>query len=89
MKLYRDCSVFDLRRDPFEEHALRVADFSGADADDVQKLQSVIDQYADARPAHLLASKEVKKNKAGVRKGQRKKKAARRRANRQQESAAE
>jgi arylsulfatase A len=88
LKLYRDGRVFDLRRDPFEEHALRVADFSGADADDVQKLQSVIDQYADARPAHLLASKEVKKNKAGVRKGQRKK-AARRRANRQQESAAE
>jgi arylsulfatase A len=88
LKLYRDGRVFDLRSDPFEEHALSVDDFHGADANDLNKLQSAIDQYADARPAHLLASKEVKKNKAGGNKGQRKK-AAKRRANRQQQSAAQ
>jgi arylsulfatase A len=88
LKLYRDGRVFDLRNDPFEENALAMDDLSRADAVEAQKLRAAIDQYADARPANLLASKEVKKNKAGVRKGQ-KKKAGKRRANRQRQNVGE
>jgi arylsulfatase A len=87
LKLYRDGRVFDLRSDPFEEHALSADDLSGPDSDEVRMLQAAINQYADARPANLLASSEVKKNKAN-KKGQ-KRNAAKRRANRQRQGAAE
>ncbi|MEX0614078.1 MAG: sulfatase-like hydrolase/transferase, partial [Pirellulales bacterium] len=56
LKLYRDGRVFDLGSDPFEERSLRVADLSEDDAEDARKLQAALDQYTDARPAHLLAS---------------------------------
>jgi arylsulfatase A len=68
LKLYSDGRVFDLRNDPFEEKALAKADLKGEDVAEIKMLQAAIDQYADARPDKLLASKEVKKS--GKRKGQ-------------------
>ena len=56
LKLYHDGRAFDLSNDPFEERPLRVADLSGDNAEQAKKLQAVLDRYADARPAHLLAS---------------------------------
>jgi arylsulfatase A len=78
LKLYRDGRVFDLLKDPFEQHALSTSDVASGDAEEIQKLQAAIDQYADARPEKLLASAEVKPKKAGARKGQRKGQAKRR-----------
>jgi arylsulfatase A len=86
LKLYRDGRVFDLRQDPFEEHAISAGDLKGADTDEVQMLQAAINKYADARPANLLASSEVKKNKAN--KNGKKRNSAKRRANRQRQDAA-
>ncbi len=53
-KLYRDGTFFDLTRDPFEERPLKVAKLSGEYAAAAKKLQAALDQYAKARPAHLL-----------------------------------
>lgn len=61
LKLYSDGRVFDLRSDPFEQTPLVKADLTGDDAAAVRMLQSAIDQYADARPEKLLATKAVKK----------------------------
>lgn len=55
LKLYRDGRAFDLSVDPFEKKPLRVADLSGTRAERAQMLQGVLDRYADARPARLLA----------------------------------
>jgi arylsulfatase A len=73
LKLYRDGRLFDLGNDPFEERPLRVADLSGDDAEIAKKLQAVLEQYAGARPAHLLAAaaqpaKKDRSSKAGRRK---------------------
>ncbi len=68
LKLYADGQVFDLRKDPFEQKVLDKGDVKGEDVATVRMLQAAIDQHADARPAKLLASKEIKK--AGKRKGQ-------------------
>jgi arylsulfatase A len=56
LKVYRNGQVFDLRSDPYEETLLDAASLSADDAETVKKLQAVMDQYADARPAHLLTS---------------------------------
>jgi arylsulfatase A len=61
LKLYRDGRVFDLRNDPLEEHALREANLSGADMVEMEKLHAALEQYANARPEKLLASKQAKK----------------------------
>ncbi|MGH7943566.1 MAG: hypothetical protein ACREH8_01810 [Opitutaceae bacterium] len=53
-KLYRDGTFFDLRSDQFEEKPLRIEKLSGAQRPAAQQLQAALDQYADARPAHLL-----------------------------------
>jgi hypothetical protein len=72
-KLYRDGRVFDLRADPFEEHAPRQADdLSGTDADAIQKLETALKQFSKARPAHLLASTPGKAKKTGAEKAARK-----------------
>jgi arylsulfatase A len=65
-KLYRDGTFIDLRRDPFEEKPLKAAMLSGADRDAAQKLQAALDQYSDARPAHLrqpyVTAKQAKRD---------------------------
>lgn len=52
-KLYRDGKFFDLSADPFEERPLRVDDLSAANAAAARSLALVLEEYADARPAHL------------------------------------
>jgi arylsulfatase A len=52
-KLYRDGRFFELSTDPFEERPLRVDDLSAANAEAARALALALDQYADARPAHL------------------------------------
>ena len=52
-KLYRDGKFFDLAADPFEEHPLHVDELSGANAEAARALALALDQYAEARPAHL------------------------------------
>jgi arylsulfatase A len=64
-KLYRDGTFFDLGTDWFEEKPLRADKLSGDAAAAAQKLRSVLDDYATARPAHLLqplvTAKQAKK----------------------------
>ncbi|HUR58822.1 MAG TPA: sulfatase-like hydrolase/transferase, partial [Opitutaceae bacterium] len=56
-KLYRDGRFFDLTADPFEEKAaLTVASLSGPAAAAAKKLQGALDQYTNARPAHLMTA---------------------------------
>lgn len=52
-KLYRDGRFFDLDADPDELTALDVARLRGQAAAGAQRLQSVLDQFKDARPAEL------------------------------------
>lgn len=69
-KLYRDGRFFDLTADPFEEKkALAVAGLSGPAAAAAQLLQGALDQYANARPAHLMTAPTVNDDEdAGPRK---------------------
>jgi arylsulfatase A len=64
-KLYRDGTFFDLQNDWFEERPLKVAQLTGAGREAAQKLQAALDQYTNARPAHLLepmvTAKQAKK----------------------------
>lgn len=67
-KLYRDGKFYDLTKDPFEEKPMAVAELSGTAAAEARKLQAVLDQYAQARPARLaqhVAAKGAGKKKAG------------------------
>ena len=69
-KLYRDGTFVDLRADPFEAKPRRASQLSGADAEAAGKLQAVLDQYADARPAKLLEPHQTAKQaKKAQRKG--------------------
>jgi arylsulfatase A len=52
-KLYRGGRFFDWSADPEEQHPLEVARLTGEAAQAARKLQAVLDQYRDARPAHL------------------------------------
>ena len=53
-KLYRDGRLFDLQADPFEQgKPLPLPTTDGEPAAAARALQAVLDQYADARPAHL------------------------------------
>jgi arylsulfatase A len=69
-KLYRDGRFFDLRSDPFEEKPLTVAQASGPAAAAAKTLQAALDQYANARPAHLLVDAPAAAAKAGKKKKQ-------------------
>ena len=64
-KLYRDGTFFDLKSDPFEEKPRRIEKLSGVEAAAAKKLQAALDQYTNARPAHLLqpmvTAKQAKK----------------------------
>ena len=57
LKLYRDGTVYDLVKDPFEERPLRTAALNGAAAGEARRLQTVLDRYAKARPEHLANHK--------------------------------
>jgi arylsulfatase A len=68
-KLYRDGRFFDLQKDRFEEKPLSRENLSGGAAEAAKKLQGALDQYATARPAHLMreeqtSAKEKAKKKA-------------------------
>jgi len=52
-KLYRDGRFFELSEDPFEERPLHMDDLSAANAEAARTLALVLEEYADARPAHL------------------------------------
>jgi arylsulfatase A len=52
-KLYRKGRFFDLSSDPLEERALAVDELKGMRAEAAQRLQDVLERFADARPAHL------------------------------------
>ena len=71
-KLYRDGKFFDLIADPFEQRPLAIADLTGADAETARTLQGALDQYANARPAHLMKP-VVARPKADQPEGKRKK----------------
>ena len=63
-KLYSIGEFYDLRSDPEEKHALKIADLTGAAAG-AKKLQAALDQFAGARPAGLqLISPGVEAAKA-------------------------
>lgn len=52
-KLYRDGRFFDLRADPLEQESLATASLSSVESDARLKLQSALDQFANARPPEL------------------------------------
>lgn len=52
-KLYRSGQFFDLRTDPFEQKPLKADDQSGEAGAAVDKLQAVLDRFANARPPEL------------------------------------
>lgn len=53
-KLYREGTFFDLTVDPFEKNPRKAADLTGPAAAVAKRLQATLDQYAKARPAHLM-----------------------------------
>jgi arylsulfatase A len=64
-KLYSIGEFYDLKRDPQEEHPLKVGDLTGPAAAAAQKLRAALDHFADARPAGLpLISPGVEAAKA-------------------------
>jgi arylsulfatase A len=64
-KLYSIGEFYDLRSDPEEKHALKIADLTGDAVAGAKKLQAALDQFADARPANLqLISPGVEAAKA-------------------------
>jgi arylsulfatase A len=69
-KLYRDGKFFDLTADPFEEKPLTASGLSGPAAAAAKTLQGALDQYATARPPHLMtAPADVDENGVAKKKG--------------------
>ena len=68
-KLHRDGKFYDLTTDPFEEKPLTVAKLSGPAVAEAKKLQSVLDQYANARPTHLAQHLSAARKAEGQKKG--------------------
>jgi arylsulfatase A len=62
-KLYRNGSFFDLRSDAEEKQPLTVAKLEGEAAAAATTLQSALDQFRDARPAHLVKATSTGKGK--------------------------
>jgi hypothetical protein len=64
-KLYSTGEFFDLQADVDETSPHRVSDLSGEASAAAGRLQGVLDQFKDARPAHLDPPRAPgKKNKA-------------------------
>jgi arylsulfatase A len=60
-KLYRDGKFYELSVDPFEKKpAQTVASLSGKAAAAAKNLQAALDQYKNARPAHLMTASTVR-----------------------------
>jgi arylsulfatase A len=55
-KLYRNGRFFDVVADPDETEPRRIAELGGDAAEAASKLQSVLEQYANARPASVAAA---------------------------------
>ncbi len=64
-KLHRDGRFYDLTIDRFEQQPLAVGKLTGLSAAEAKKLQSVLDHYAKARPAHLAQHVRTKGDKKG------------------------
>ena len=62
-KLHRSGKFYDLVADRFEQTPIPLASLSGAAATEAKKLQGVLDNYAQARPAHLAQTPAKQKNK--------------------------
>jgi len=62
-KLYRDGRFYDLTADPFEAKPLAADAIQGERRAARAKLQAALDQYAQARPAHLLTEPPAAKEK--------------------------
>ena len=82
-KLYRDGRFFDLKADPFESQPISTEQLNAEEKNVSEKLQGVLDSYANARPEELKTaleplSKKAKGGKPG--KGKGKKARARKRA---------
>lgn len=73
-KLYRDGRFFDLAADPDETKPLQVSALAGETAAAAKKLQAVLDQFKDARPAELDRVFEASMLKQATRKQSVKKK---------------
>lgn len=54
LKVYSDGRVFDLAKDPFEDHALNASELSDDQAKELGQLQEVLKKYADARPPGMV-----------------------------------
>jgi arylsulfatase A len=52
-KLYRDGRLFDIARDPLEKEPIPLSDITASVANASEKLQHVLDQFTNARPAAL------------------------------------
>ncbi len=52
-KLYRDGSFFDLKADPLEKRSLTTSSLSSVESNARKKLQTALDNFADARPIEL------------------------------------
>lgn len=52
-KLYSTGKFFDMNTDPEEKSPRRVSELKGETAQAARKLQAALDQFKDARPAHL------------------------------------
>jgi arylsulfatase A len=69
-KLYRSGEFYNLAEDPQEKQPREVNSLEGEAAAAAKVLQGALDQYADARPAHLRESsaKPPAKQKAKAKK---------------------
>jgi arylsulfatase A len=75
-KLYRDGRFFDLAADPDETSPQRVEQLAGEAASAAKKLQAVLDQFQNARPAQLDRQFQESAPPETAPKGKKKKKAA-------------
>jgi arylsulfatase A len=62
-KLYSTGEFFDLLTDPDEKKPLRVADLKGEARAAAKKLRAALEQFKDARPAHLPAPPKPGENR--------------------------
>ena len=73
-KLYRTGEFFDLAEDPDEKSPLPISSLEDTPATAARKLQSALDQFADARPSEL--DPQVEKSTDQLKPARKKKKKA-------------
>jgi arylsulfatase A len=79
-KLYRDGRFFDVVADPEERAPRKIAELRGDAAKAANKLSSVLEQYANARPASVDAAAAAASQNSGKGDRQRQRRGPRRRA---------